>query len=165
MTRTATPATLPIALIPPAAVFAVVGPTSTDEERAELTSMGAFICEQFGIPVTVATDDQLDVRAFDMVFTVGDVWSDETPAVLYAEALAAGVRTHDTEAPDVPCASCGEGVVGGRVGDECSACAPGVDCAWCLEGVDEEPKAYFERGTWYPLCGGCLEGFRGGYDN
>ncbi|MFF8898106.1 hypothetical protein ACF082_11565 [Streptomyces lydicus] len=155
----------PVALITPAAKFLLVGPVDTAEERDDLTALGFDLAEELLMPVTVAMSmEGHDVTEFEAVIVYGDVTKAVTAAVLWAEALEAGIPVWDIGDHLSPCAGCGKHQYTGAPDEDgdvmCALCnGGGFDCAWCGED-DDRPEPFFVAGTWYVLCPPCLEGHR-----
>ncbi|MEV7378343.1 hypothetical protein [Streptomyces lydicus] len=155
----------PVALITPAAKFLLVGPVSTAEERDDLTALGFDLAEELLMPVTVATSmEGHDVTEFEAIIVYGDVAKSVTAAVLWVEALEAGIPVWDIADRLNPCAGCRAHQYTGTPHEDgdvvCALClGGGFDCAWCGED-DDRPEPFFVDGTWHVLCPPCLEGHR-----
>ncbi|MFI1436330.1 hypothetical protein [Streptomyces lydicus] len=157
---------LPVASpIPAATKFLLVGPVDTADERDDLTALGFDLAEELLMPVTVATSmEGHDVKEFEAVLICGDVTKSVTAAVLWVEALEAGVPVWDIGDRLNPCDGCGKHQYTGTPDEDdgvmCALCVGGgFDCAWCGED-DDRPEPYFEAGTWFVFCPPCLEGHR-----
>lgn len=155
----------PVALTPAVTKFLLVGPVGTAEERDDLTALGFDLAEELLMSVTVATSMHgHDVTEFEAVLICGDVTKSVPAAVLWAEALEAGIPTWDISDRITPCAVCNKHQYLGAPDEDddvvCALCVGGgFDCAWCGED-DDRPEPYFEAGTWFVFCPPCLEGHR-----
>ncbi|WP_329177122.1 hypothetical protein OG754_26740 [Streptomyces decoyicus] len=155
----------PVAPIPAVTKFLLVGPVDTAAERDDLTALGFDLAEELLMPVTVATSMHgHDVTEFEAVLIYGDVTKAVTAAVIWAEALEAGVPTYDVDDRLNLCAVCNRNQHLGTPDEDgdvvCVLCeGGGFNCAWCSED-DDRPEPYYEAGTWFVFCPPCLEGHR-----
>ncbi|MFI6897591.1 hypothetical protein ACIBM4_26105 [Streptomyces sp. NPDC050256] len=146
----------------------VIGPVTSDDERADLTSLASDVTDQLGFPTIIGTTADVDVRNFAAVVVCGPALHDAesviaTPMILEAQAYADDVPVlHKMPYADsAPCDGCGMPLTIAAARDErgelfCMACTDDtLGCVQCGDD-DRDTEPVFVKGAWLPLCsGGC----------
>ncbi|MFI1532520.1 hypothetical protein [Streptomyces griseus] len=149
-------------------VFANAFLVTGSADFADLTAFAFDVCDQFGVPVTVA-DDSTDVSRYAALVVYGPSLADPASKVgtsVIMEALAElhdvpvifpqGLREHDS------CEGCDQTQTIRTVRDEdgavfCRDCAGKTSgCSHCFT-TDEATEPVYLDGVWVPFCAGCAK--------
>ncbi|MFE1935397.1 hypothetical protein ACFW95_34510 [Streptomyces sp. NPDC059474] len=150
----------------------VLGPCADEDERRDLRMSAFDVADQLGFPVTIATSLDVDVRQFAAVVLDQHYLNDTTAAVLWVEAMEAGVPVVTPADPrdSLRCDACRKAYLYGVVRSEfecsgqtlseslCATCddrTPG--CGWCLTSGEETEPVSDGGDGWVPLCGPCTK--------